>query len=196
MDNEYLYAQSFTGTKHVITTYFLELQVSLNFITESKLISPVDKMEFLKYISRMYGRTALCLSGGASLAYYHLGVAKALFENNALPHIFTGASAGALIAALICVRTDSELKGQGKMHCCLRQVFTPDVFARLAKGGSAFELGNLMRLFKTGAMYDSSLWYEKVVALVTNGEMTFMEAFQRTGRILNITGLKVHLTRL
>jgi hypothetical protein len=70
------------------------------------------------------------------------------------------------------------------------QVFTPDVFVRLAKGGSAFELGNIFRLFETGAMYDSNVWYEKVVQQVTNGETTFMEAFKRTGRILNITGKK------
>jgi predicted acylesterase/phospholipase RssA len=49
----------------------------------------------------MYGRTALCLSGGASLAYYHLGVTKALFENDVLPNVFTGASAGALVFIVI-----------------------------------------------------------------------------------------------
>lgn len=78
---------------------------------------------------------------------------------------------------MICVRNDTELQSE---------VFTPDVYVRLAKDGSLFR--DFMRLFETGCMFDSNMWYNKVVAQVTNGETTFMEAFKRTGRILNITG--------
>ncbi len=58
----------------------------------------------------MYGRTALCLSGGATFGYYHFGVIKALLDQNRLPRVIAGTSAGSLIAAFVCVRTDEELK--------------------------------------------------------------------------------------
>lgn len=40
---------------------------------------------------------------------YHLGVVKTLFEHGLLPRIISGASVGAVVAALVCVRTDEEL---------------------------------------------------------------------------------------
>jgi predicted acylesterase/phospholipase RssA len=43
------------------------------------------------------------------MSFYSVGVCKALFEQKLLPKIFTGASAGSLIAAMICVRTDDEM---------------------------------------------------------------------------------------
>ena len=43
------------------------------------------KLEFFSEAKHAYGRTALLLSGGASLGFYHIGVIKALFEQNLLP---------------------------------------------------------------------------------------------------------------
>lgn len=54
--------------------------------------------------------TALCLSGGASFAWYHYGVVKALLDESLLPDVITGTSGGALVAALIATRTDNELQ--------------------------------------------------------------------------------------
>jgi len=42
--------------------------------------------------------------------YYHFGVIKALLDENLLPKVVTGTSGGALVAALLCTRTDEELK--------------------------------------------------------------------------------------
>lgn len=87
-------------------------------------------------------------------------------------------SLGALIAAMICVRTDDELN----------LVFSPDVFSKMNKGGSVFDWDNIKHLYHTGAVYSFNRWYDKIVSKITLGEtMTFMEAYQRTGRILNIT---------
>jgi predicted acylesterase/phospholipase RssA len=57
----------------------------------------------------MYGRSALCLSGGAAFGYYHLGVCRSLLDGGMLPSVVNGTSSGSLIAAFICVRTDEEL---------------------------------------------------------------------------------------
>ena len=42
--------------------------------------------------------------------YYHFGVVRALLDADLLPKVVTGTSGGALVAALMCTRTDVELK--------------------------------------------------------------------------------------
>lgn len=42
--------------------------------------------------------------------YYHFGVVKALLDADLLPKVVTGTSGGALVAALLCTRTNTELK--------------------------------------------------------------------------------------
>ena len=67
-------------------------------------------MEIFKIVLKNYGKSALCLSGGACFAYTHFGIAKALLDQNLLPQIISGTSGGGLIAALLCTRTNEELK--------------------------------------------------------------------------------------
>ncbi len=50
------------------------------------------------------------LSGGASLGLYHMGVLKTLIENDLLPRVVSGASAGSIVASLMATRNDSECK--------------------------------------------------------------------------------------
>jgi hypothetical protein len=50
-----------------------------------------EKLRFFERARRHMGKSALCLSGGGSLAMYHFGVVKAMLETNTLPrvcHIF------------------------------------------------------------------------------------------------------------
>lgn len=54
--------------------------------------------------------SALLLSGGGNLSFFHLGVIKVLREQGLLPRILSGASAGSMIAALVGTRTDRELR--------------------------------------------------------------------------------------
>ena len=63
---------------------------------------PTDaKLAFFNETRHSYGRTGLLLSGGAYLGYYHMGVVKALWNEQLLPRVISGASAGSLMAALI-----------------------------------------------------------------------------------------------
>lgn len=48
------------------------------------------------------------LSGGGTLGYFHLGVLKALIEQELCPTVISGASAGAFVAAIVGTRTDAE----------------------------------------------------------------------------------------
>lgn len=53
--------------------------------------------------------SALLLSGGGNLGYFHLGVIDVLLENGLLPRVISGASAGSTMAALIGTRSEREL---------------------------------------------------------------------------------------
>ncbi|CAG8727062.1 14215_t:CDS:2, partial [Acaulospora colombiana] len=100
---------------------------------------------------------------------------KALFDADALPTVITGTSAGALIAALVGVRKDDELS----------QVLSPRLSTRLTACSEPFPEW-LKRWWKSGARFDAVDWAKKV-QWVTKGSLTFREAYERTGRILNIS---------
>ncbi|GBB83703.1 hypothetical protein RclHR1_01040008 [Rhizophagus clarus] len=175
VENTRLYSHSYYGTKNVIEEYVDEVTESLELARNTKLLSTKDKLELFRNTYKNYGRTALCLSGGASFGYYHLGVVKALFDSKLLPIVFTGTSAGGLVAALVCVRTDEELE----------QILTPELHTRLTACSDPITVW-LPRWWKTGARFDACDWARKL-QWVTKGSLTFMEAYERTGRILNIS---------
>ena len=128
-----------------------------------------------KGICANYGRTALCLSGGATFAYYHFGVVKALLEVDYLPDIITGTSGGALVAALVATRTNDELK----------ELLNPALAHKITACREPFTVW-FWRWYKTGARFDSVDW-AKQCAWWCHGSLTFREAYERTGRILNVS---------
>ncbi|KAG5513913.1 hypothetical protein PMAC_000535 [Pneumocystis sp. 'macacae'] len=107
--------------------------------------------------------------------YYHLGVVKALLDTKLLPNIITGTSGGALIASLVCTRTDEELMA----------LLVPELSRKITTCHEKTIVW-LKRWWKTGARFDAvdcairCTWF-------TRGSTTFKEAYERTGRILNIS---------
>lgn len=142
---------------------------------ETPALSVDEKRVLFKHLSSNYGKTALCLSGGACFSYYHFGVVKAHLDANLLPNIITGTSGGALVAALVCTRTDVEL----------RQLLVPELADKITACHDD-TLTWIRRWWKTGARFDSIDWACHC-CWFTRGSMTFKEAYQRTGRILNIS---------
>lgn len=134
-----------------------------------------EKRVLFKHITANYGRTALCLSGGAGFAYYHVGVLRALVDADLLPDVITGTSGGALVAALAATRTDDELK----------QLLVPALAQRINACSEPASVW-IPRWWKTGARFDSVDWAARC-SWWTRGSMTFREAYERTGRILNVT---------
>ncbi|KAI8898928.1 acyl transferase/acyl hydrolase/lysophospholipase [Globomyces pollinis-pini] len=180
VENERLYSHLHYGTKNTVEQYLNEVTKSLNAVAKSKEITVKEKIAFFKQASVTYGRTALCLSGGAYLAYFHLGVLKALFENGVLPKIMTGTSAGALMAATICTRTDDEIRNEifvptliDTVVCC-----NDDIWTRIDN------------IWNNGAMFTSER-FRSSADWFTKGDMTFLEAYEKTGRILNITAVSM-----
>ncbi|KDE06795.1 hypothetical protein MVLG_02834 [Microbotryum lychnidis-dioicae p1A1 Lamole] len=172
-----LYSETFYGTKDLVQDYVDEVARSIEFVRKAPLDQvPLEiKHEFFRSSAKNLGATALCLSGGAGLGYYHFGVVRALLDTNTLPRVVTGTSAGSIVAAFLCTRTDDEL----------RRLLVPELADRI----NACEEGLttwLPRLLKTGARFEATHWARKA-SFFTMGNMTFREAFERTGRILNIS---------
>lgn len=195
VENPRLYSQTYYGTKNLVQNHIDEggfvlrpshavaitmlitgtVEKSLKFILETKQMQAEEKRELFKSLHANYGRTALCLSGGATFAYYHLGVVKALLEEDLLPDVITGTSGGALVAGLVATRTNEELK----------QLLVPSLAHRITACSDPF-FSWVRRWFRTGARFDSVDWAKKC-SWFTHGSMTFREAYERTGRILNVS---------
>lgn len=175
VESSRLYSETFFGSKALIESYYNEQERALQFVRESGELSNEEKKRFFKSASTNLGTSALCLSGGASFGYYHFGVVKAFLDTGLLPRVITGTSAGGLIAALVCTRTDAEL----------RTLLVPELAHKLTACEEPFGIW-ITRFMKTGARFDSVAWARKCTFL-TRGSMTFREAYMRTGRILNIS---------
>ena len=67
------------------------------------------KLKFFRATRQSYGRSALLLSGGARMGLVHIGVIRALLEENLLPKVISGSSAGALVAAMLGCKSDEEV---------------------------------------------------------------------------------------
>ncbi|KAH7887712.1 acyl transferase/acyl hydrolase/lysophospholipase [Phlebopus sp. FC_14] len=170
-----LYSETFLGTKNLIESYYNEQEKALQFICETPDLSIEEKKRFFKSASTNLGTSALCLSGGASFGYYHFGVVKAFLEAGLLPRVIAGTSAGGLIAALVCTRTDVELK----------ELLVPELAHKLTACEEPLNVW-IKRFWRTGARFDSVAWARKCT-FFTRGSMTFREAYLRTGRILNVS---------
>ncbi len=175
VENPRLYSETYYGTKDLVQDFVEQIQQSLKTVSESTDISQEEKKLFFTHLDTNYGRTALCLSGGATFAYYHFGVIKALLKTGNLPQIITGTSGGALVAALAATRTDDELK----------QLLVPALAYRIRASPDSFFTW-LRRWWHTGARFDSLDW-ARASSWFSRGSMTFREAFERTGRILNVS---------
>ncbi len=175
VENQRLYSETYYGTKDLVQDFVEQVQQSLKTISESAKIPNEEKQLFFKHLDTNYGRTALCLSGGATFAYYHFGVVKALLDTRNLPQIITGTSGGAVVAALAATRTDDELK----------QLLVPALAYRIGACSDSF-LTWFFRWWRTGARFDSLSWARQC-SWFCRGSTTFREAYERTGRILNVS---------
>lgn len=175
IENRQLYSHRYYGTKNQVEKYIDITTVCINKVIDSESIPFADKRRFFRIVLKNYGKTALCLSGGACFAYTHFGVIKALLDNGLLPSIISGTSCGGLVAALACTRTDEELK----------KLLVPQLARKITACEDPWYVW-VPRFWKTGARFDSVLWAEKS-CFFTRGSLTFQEAFKRTGRKLNIS---------
>ena len=146
-ENPRLYSETYYGTKNLVQSFIDEVETSLSYLSRTSLLDQEGKRAMFKHLSTNFGRTALCLSGGATFAYYHFGVAKALLDAGLLPEVITGTSGGALVAGLLGTRTDEELK----------QLLVPALAHRITACHDDM-LTWMRRWYQTGARFDSVDW--------------------------------------
>lgn len=166
-----LYGVALAGTKHVVDDFLDEVVAAIAWLAAAEEIPKPQRVEGFQTAAKVYGRTALMLSGGATLGFHHLGVVKGLFELGLLPSILSGASTGAMVAAGCCARTDDELA----------HMFADTDVLRL----DGLSLIGPVAWLREGAMLDAGRLEE--VLLHNIGAATFAEAHAHTGRTLNIS---------
>lgn len=104
-----LYAHARTGTKHLLEHYRDEVCRSLRALSGAPSEHASAIHAFFLTARASLGSAALVLSGGALFGVFHFGILKALLDFKMLPSVVCGASAGAVVAAVACTRTDDEL---------------------------------------------------------------------------------------
>lgn len=172
MANPALYQRARCGTKNLINEYLDEITACLHLFGENKVeaFPPMRKRKFLKRSARSFGRSALLLSGGASLGLFHLGVIQELQAENVLPRVITGSSAGSIIAGILATHTGAELE----------EILSP--------GFVEFEWSKMIGfvdILKGKGVLDPKQLLKSINHTIPN--MTFLEAYKYTGRILNIS---------
>ncbi|KAF7731565.1 hypothetical protein EC973_009329 [Apophysomyces ossiformis] len=181
MNKPTLYSYTRIGTKQLISDYIEEAVKQLNWICDepSDEHDLREKHDLFMNLRQSFGRTALLLSGGGTLGLHHMGVIRCLHNERLLPRILSGASSGAIMAALVGTRTNEEIHQLFEDPSAIKL----DVFERAEEPESPF--ARLYRLLTRSQLYDVDVLAD---ALKSNiGDYTFQEAFNRTRWILNIT---------
>jgi len=235
--HEGLFSKAMAGTKVLVETYHNVVCASLDFVCDAPVATgespiPTDaRLAFFNETRHSYGRTALLLSGGAALGFYHIGVVKALMENRLMPRVLGGSSAGSIVCAMIGTRTDEEcvndlfnIKGTtapGHSGRLKLNFFRPLNIPGMGNNERDTELGQVYQN-TAGFLHDAKRTWQVFVPIplrnltslvydlltlrtrpqellmndtehfrqclrVNVGDFTFQEAFDRTGRILNVT---------
>lgn len=172
MANPALYQHARTGTKKLINEYLDQVCTCLELLCDSdtKTLPPMRKRRFLKRAARSFGRSCLLLSGGASQGLFHLGVIKELKDEGIMPRVITGSSAGAIIAGIVASHEDDELE------------------ELLEPSRMQFEwcrMFGISDMIKGSGVLDQSLLKKAINRNIP--DVTFLEAYKQTNRILNIT---------
>ncbi|XVE95841.1 hypothetical protein REPUB_Repub02eG0168800 [Reevesia pubescens] len=161
----------------LIKEYIDEVSTQLRMVcdSDSEELSLEEKLAFMHETRHAFGRTALLLSGGASLGAFHIGVVKTLVEHKLLPRIIAGSSVGSIMCSVVATRSWPELQSffEDSWHSLhffdqLGGIFT--VVRRVMRQGAVHEIRQLQWMLRN---------------LTSN--LTFQEAYDMTGRILGIT---------
>ena len=174
MGRSSLYRRARFGTKRLIEQYIDEVDDALRFLADldPEHIDLQQKMDFFYRANICYGRSALMLSGGGVLAFYHLGVVRSLLEQQLLPRVISGSSAGSLVAGVLGTHTDREMAkfyDPGNVHFEAER--EANVFSRMFFGSNPqIDVGDL----------------ERIIARLIP-DLTFQEAYEKTGRQISVT---------
>ncbi len=173
MGKSALYQRAKCGTKVLIDEYISEICESLLQLSPRHLDSVpwAERIDFFQRASHCYGRSALMLSGGGTLGYFHFGVLKALIEQGLCPVVISGASAGSFVAAVVGTHTDEEFLALFENNQLARELTSNNEDIKI---GIGMTNGVDMKAIK-----------REMARMIP--DLTFQEAYEKTGRSINIT---------
>ena len=169
-----LYRKAKFGTKKLIVDYVDEVAEALELLAspEASCIPDQQRLDFFRRAQHCNGCSALMMSGAGSLLFFHIGVVKALWQEGLLPDIMSGSSGGAIVGSLASTYSDKDLE----------KMFDPENLVH--------EIEQDQTLFRHLAAFQPKIATADEVRAVLERlipELTFQEAFEQTGRHLNVS---------
>ena len=173
ISNPDLYNHAHAGTKHLISAYLEEAENAIRFICDydTPVLPLAAKLHGFEQAFHNFGGSALIFSGGLAFGIYHLGVVKALWKQRLLPKVISGSSMGAIIAAVACTRNDDEL---GDLFRHPERIHV-----------NALKFAHPLEMVKSRKLMNLDQLREHIEANVPS--YTFKEAYEHSGRVLNVT---------
>jgi predicted acylesterase/phospholipase RssA len=167
-----LFTATYIGTKKIIEDYIVQVSECLAYIASSEChdISLEEKINFFQESKVAYGQPAIMFSGGASLGLFHTGVCKALYEQDLMPSVLSGSSAGAIMTAMLGVSKPADIE-----HILNGENFFDEAFK--FRSWKDILQGN-------GGLAD--VRYLKNFLRENLGDLTFREAFEQSGLYINV----------
>lgn len=175
MGHSSLYQKAKFGTKQLIVDYVEEVSSALEHLSQPRVkgVTQKEKIDFFQRASLCFGRSALMMSGSGTFLFFHVGVLKALWEQDLLPEVISGASGGAFVAAVLGTRAPEDLN----------EIFTPE-FINLEADLKSI-LSKFLPLQKKAEDVSRHDLEEIVVKLIP--DLTFEEAYEISGLQINIS---------
>lgn len=172
LGNPMLYGTALVGSKSLVHDYVKEVSETLLEIAErdDADFPHAEKQTFFRELEQSFGRSALMLSGGATLGLFHVGVVKALYLEGVLPQVLSGSSAGSIVASTVASRPPHEAE----------MLMDPEnVYHRF------WRILPWRMWLRRGAIMDQSQLRRAIEKNIP--DLTFAEAHKVSGRIVNIT---------
>ncbi len=173
LNDDLLYSLTPLCSHPAIGKYLERICHTLTLLADTEIpgLTLANKLSRLRAAERNLGVSGLLLSGGGTFGIYHLGVLKTLLRQDLLPAVISGTSMGSIAAGLAAVKTDGELlelfdNPRAQHHRPLRRL-------------------PLHQVLKRRSLLDDRDLQECVYSNL--GQLTFAEAYARTGRTVSIT---------
>lgn len=169
-----LYRKAKFGTKALIVDYVNEVTEALELLASpaAKSIPKKERLDFFQRAQHCFGNSALMMSGAGSFLFFHIGVVKALWQQGLLPDVLSGSSGGAIVGCLASTHSDKDLE----------KIFDPENLVHEIEQDESI-------LRHLSAVTPSVATAEEVQTVLERliPDVTFQEAYKRTGRHLNVS---------
>ena len=169
-----LYSKAKFGTKKLIVDYVNEVVKALELLAspEAACIPDTERVDFFRRAQHCNGCSALMMSGAGSLLFFHVGVVKALWQQGLVPDVLSGSSGGAIVGSLASTHSDKDLE----------KFFDPEnLVHEIQKDETLFRHLSALKP-KIATANEVRGVIERLIP-----ELTFQEAFEQTGRHLNVS---------